>query len=69
MIAHKTGSGYINGRGELIAHNDAAYITLPDGRHYSIVVFVKDFPGKEAEASELISRMAIKSSDLYKLTF
>lgn len=63
VIAHKTGSGYINGRGELIAHNDAAYITLPDGRHYSIVVFIKDFPGKEAEASELISRISALTYD------
>lgn len=57
-IAHKTGSGYTNERGELIAHNDAAYIILPDGRHYTIVVFIKDFLGNEQEASELISEIS-----------
>lgn len=63
VIAHKTGSGYTNGYGELIAHNDAAYIILPDGRHYSIVVFVKDFSGDEAKASELISRISALTYD------
>ncbi|MDE5750369.1 MAG: class A beta-lactamase-related serine hydrolase, partial [Duncaniella sp.] len=33
-IAHKTGSGYRTRDGLLIAHNDSARITLPDGRHY-----------------------------------
>lgn len=60
-IAHKTGSGYRNENGELIAHNDAAYIMLPDGRHYTIVVFVKDFLGNEREASELISRISAQT--------
>ncbi len=57
-IAHKTGSGYTNDCGELMAHNDAAYITLPDGRHYSLVVFVKDFSGNEQQASMLISKVS-----------
>lgn len=57
-IAHKTGSGYINERGQLIAHNDAAYVMLPDGTSYSIAVFVKDFAGNEKEASQIISRIS-----------
>lgn len=57
-VAHKTGSGYRNGRGELAAHNDAAYVGLPDGRHYTIVVLVKDFAGDEREASAIISRVS-----------
>lgn len=63
VVAHKTGSGYRNERGELMAHNDAAYITLPDGRHYSIVVFVKNFSGDEAKASALISRISALTYD------
>lgn len=57
-VAHKTGSGYTNERGELIAHNDAAYVELPDGRHYTIVVFVKDFYGNERGASAVISKIS-----------
>lgn len=62
-IAHKTGSGYINERDELVAHNDAAIVTLPDGRHYTIVVFVKDFRGDEQSASSIISRISSVTYD------
>lgn len=58
VISHKTGSGYVNERGQLMAHNDAAYITLPDGRHYTLVVFVKDFSGSEQEASAVIASVS-----------
>lgn len=57
-VAHKTGSGYRNDNGLLIAHNDAAHIMLPDGRHYTLVVFVKDFAGDEKAASTVISRIS-----------
>lgn len=53
-VGHKTGSGFRDG-GVLSAQNDAAYITLPDGRHYTLVVLVKDFKGTEAQASEVIA--------------
>ncbi len=58
VIAHKTGSGYINERGELTAHNDAAYITLPDGRDYTLLVFIKDLACNEKNASAIISRIS-----------
>ena len=57
-VAHKTGSGYRNADGLLVAHNDVAFITLPDGTHYTLAVFVKDFAGTEAEASAAISRIS-----------
>lgn len=57
-IGHKTGSGYRNERGELVAHNGVAFIQLPDGSGYSLAVLVKDFPGTEAEASAIIARIS-----------
>lgn len=57
-VGHKTGSGFRNANGILTAHNDAAFITLPAGRHYTLVVLVKDFNGPESEASEAISRIS-----------
>lgn len=41
-IGHKTGTGGKNTRGEIIGVNDIGFVTLPDGQHYSIVVFIKD---------------------------
>ncbi|MDE7116149.1 MAG: class A beta-lactamase [Muribaculaceae bacterium] len=57
-IAHKTGSGYTNEKGELVAHNDVAYVRLPDNRCYTLAVFVKDFKGDETEASKAIARIS-----------
>lgn len=58
MIAHKTGSGYTNDKGELAAHNDVAYIRLPNGVGYALAVFVKDFKGNEAQASKAVARIS-----------
>lgn len=56
--AHKTGSGYRNAQGVLAAHNDVAYITLPNGVSYALAIFVKDFKGDEAEAAKAIARIS-----------
>ena len=58
FFAHKTGSGYRNDAGELIAHNDVGYFRLPDGRAYALAVFIRDFSGTEAEASEIIASIS-----------
>lgn len=54
-IAHKTGSGYTNENGELVAHNDVAYICLPNNICYTLSVFVKDFKGDEKQAAKAIA--------------
>lgn len=61
-VAHKTGSGFRNADGILSAHNDVAFVTLPDGTSYSLAVFVKDFNGSEQEAAKAIARI---SSTIY----
>ncbi len=57
-IAHKTGSGYINENGVLAAHNDVAYIRLPNGVCYTLAVFVKDFKGNETQAAKVIAHIS-----------
>lgn len=57
-IGHKTGSGYRDENGRLAASNDVAFITLPNGRHYALAVFVKDFDGTDAEAAAIIARIS-----------
>lgn len=59
VIAHKTGSGYVDENGVLVAHNDVAYICLPHNNiSYTLAVFVKDFKGNEAQASRYIARVS-----------
>lgn len=55
LFAHKTGSGYRNEAGQLIAHNDVGYFRLRDGRSYALAVLIRDFAGTEAEASAIIA--------------
>lgn len=57
-VAHKTGSGFRDEQGRLMAHNDVAYISLPEGRHYTLAVLVKDFDGSEEQASQAIARIS-----------
>lgn len=57
-VFHKTGSGFRTEKGVLTAHNDAAYITLPDGHHYTLVVLVRDLKGTEEEAARAIARVS-----------
>ena len=42
FVAHKTGSSYRNAEGLNAAENDIAIIQLPDGRYYSLTIFVAD---------------------------
>ena len=56
-IAHKTGSGYTE-NGVLAAHNDVAYICLPNGVSYALAVFIKDFKGNESQASQVAARIS-----------
>ena len=58
VIAHKTGSGYVNENGILAAHNDVAFIRLPNNKHYTLAVFVKDFKGNEKQAAKIIARIS-----------
>lgn len=64
-VAHKTGSGFKD-NGILAAHNDVGYITLPDGRSYSLAVFVKDYHGDEAQAAETIAEISAAVYNTFK---
>lgn len=64
-VAHKTGSGFKN-NGILAAHNDVGYITLPDGRSYSLAVFVKDYHGDEAQAAKAIAEISAAVYNTFK---
>ena len=62
-VAHRTGSGYVNERGEIAAVNDVAYITLPDGRSYTLAVFVSDYSGTLEGAEKLIATVSAEVYD------
>jgi beta-lactamase class A len=56
-VAHKTGtSGTDNG--VTAATNDIGIITLPNGRHAAVAVFVSDSPADEATREAVIAKIA-----------
>ena len=57
IVAHKTGSsGTVNGLTR--ATNDAGLVTLRDGRHLALVVFVSDTRAGEAARDAVVAKIA-----------
>lgn len=54
-VAHKTGSSGSNTDGLVGAENDVAIITLPNGKHYALSVFVSDSKESDAVNCRMIS--------------
>jgi beta-lactamase class A len=57
VVAHKTGTGGMRG-GITSATNDIGIITLPDGRHLAVAVFVSDSAADDATRDAVIARIA-----------
>ena len=58
LVAHKTGTGGANKSGINAATNDIGIITLPNGRHVAIAVFVSDSPADLATREGVIAKVA-----------
>jgi len=56
-LAHKTGTDRTR-NGLTRATNDIGLVTLPDGRHLAIAVFVMDSRAEEADRERLMARVA-----------
>lgn len=54
-IGHKTGTGDRNAKGQQIGCNDIGFVLLPNGRSYSIAVFVKDSEESNQTNSKIIA--------------
>ncbi len=65
IVAHKTGSSGVNEKGIAAATNDAGIVTLPNGRHFVIVVFVSDSRDNEKSRDEVIANIAKVAWDFY----
>ncbi|MGI8882674.1 MAG: serine hydrolase, partial [Pyrinomonadaceae bacterium] len=58
IVAHKTGTSGTNKDGITAATNDIGIITLPNGKHLAIAVFVSDSPADEATREGVIAKIA-----------
>lgn len=57
LVAHKTGTSGTD-KGMTAATNDIGIITLPNGKHVAIAVFVSDSPGDGATREGVIAKIA-----------
>lgn len=64
-VAHKTGTSGTDKQGLTAAVNDIGIITLPNGRHMAIAVFVSDFNDKIEVAEKTIAEIARAAYDEY----
>jgi len=66
-VAHKTGSSGTNDKGITAATNDVGIITLPNGKHLAIVLFLTNSPDPKEKRDEFMARIAKASFDYYSL--
>lgn len=55
LVAHKTGTGFADEKGNPMGVNDVAYVILPDGKSYALAVFVQSTQKDMAETEEMIA--------------
>ena len=65
VVAHKTGTSGTQ-KGITAATNDIGIITLPNGKHMAIAVFVSDSPADEATREGVIAKIAKAVWDAYR---
>lgn len=58
VVAHKTGSSGTNNAGLTPATNDVGIITLPNGKHLAIAIFVCNSTADETTRDEVIAKIA-----------
>lgn len=63
IVAHKTGRSGTNEQGVSAATNDVGLITLPNGKHLIIAVFVSNSPADLATRESVIARIAKAAYD------
>lgn len=59
QLGHKTGSGYVNAKGEIVACNDIGFVLSPDGdKEYVIAVFVRESSHSEKATEKIIATIS-----------
>lgn len=65
IVAHKTGTSYTDDKGKTAATNDIGVITLQNGQHVIVSVFVSDSYENEKTNEKIIADIARASFDYY----
>jgi len=65
IVAHKTGTSPTNAAGLSPATNDVGIITLPNGKHLAIAIFVCNSTDDETTRDSIIAKIAKAAFDYY----
>ncbi|PWV44870.1 class A beta-lactamase, subclass A2 [Chitinophaga sp. S165] len=57
VVAHKTGTSGTSAAGITAATNDVGIVTLPNGKHYAIAVFVSNSKADEATRDAIVAQL------------
>jgi len=66
VVAHKTGSSGTNSKGITAAVNDIGIVTLPNGKHFIISIFVSNSYENEASNEKIISDISKSTYDYFR---
>lgn len=64
-LIHKTGASGVNSQGIMAAFNDIGIVTLPNGKHLAIAVFVSDFKAPTERGISVIAAISKEIWDYY----
>jgi beta-lactamase class A len=67
VVAHKTGYSGANKEGVMAAVNDVGIITLPNGQHFAIAVFVTNTTENLETSERIIAEIAKMAWDYFKI--
>lgn len=65
VVAHKTGTGGQNDKGMIAATNDVGIVTLSNGKHYALVIYLCNYEGTYEQGELLIAKLSKKIWDYY----
>jgi beta-lactamase class A len=65
QVAHKTGSSGSNEKGVTAAFNDIGIVTLPNGKHYAIAVFITNSKENDEANAAIIAEISKAVWDYY----
>lgn len=66
VVGHKTGSSFRDERGMMIADNDIGFVRLPDGKQFTIAVYVMDSMEDDQTNAAIIAEITKAVYDYYQ---
>ncbi|QNK63385.1 class A beta-lactamase [Pedobacter sp. PAMC26386] len=66
-LIHKTGASGVNKQGKMAAFNDIGIVTLPNGKHLAISVFMSDFKAPKERGINVIAAISKEIWDYYSI--